>query len=58
MNPSDDRPDAALLDLADRRLAALRADEQPNSTLDRVMRRLFDRDDRELLTVSAFGSAL
>jgi hypothetical protein len=45
---------AELLALADRRLAAVL--DGPPTTLDDVLRRLFDRD--ELLTYSAFGSAL
>jgi hypothetical protein len=47
---------AELLALADRRLAVLV--DEPDSTLDAVLARLFDRDHRELLTYSAFGSAL
>jgi len=45
-------PDLAVL--ARERLEAA----DPKSTLAAVIRRLFDRDDREVLTVSAFGSAL
>lgn len=54
-----DTADTDLLVLANARLANLlnKPDDQP-ATLDNVMRRLFDRDSRELLTVSAFGSAL
>jgi hypothetical protein len=47
---------AELLELAGQRLAALV--DEPDSTLDTVLARLFDRDHRELLTYSAFGSAL
>jgi len=46
-----------LADLAHRRLAEL-VDDEPPTTLDAVMRSLFNRDHRELLTYSAFGSAL
>jgi len=56
--------DVAVLDapddmaaLAHRRVAEL-VDEYPPTTLDDVLRRLFDRDRRERLTYSAFGSAL
>jgi hypothetical protein len=48
--------DADLLALASRRLAVLV--DEPASTLDALLLRLFDRDHRELLTYSAFGSAL
>jgi hypothetical protein len=49
-----------LLRLANQRLQVMlsQPDAATTTTLDNVMRRLFDRDDRELLTVSAFGSAL
>jgi hypothetical protein len=50
------QPDAELLALAHQRLAVLV--DEPDSTLDAVLARLFDRDHRELLTYSAFGSAL
>lgn len=46
-----------LLDLAETRLETLLGDDPP-TTLDEVLRRLFDPDVRELLTYSAFGSAL
>lgn len=49
--------DQELLDLARVRLADLTGDEPP-TTLDAVMRRLFDPRDRERLTVSAFASSL
>ena len=49
-----------LLDLAAVRLEALLSepDSATTSTLDSVMKRLFDPRDRELLTVSAFASSL
>jgi len=49
-----------LLDLASVRLQTLlsASDTAPNTTLDSVMRRLFDPRERDLVTVSAFGSAL
>jgi hypothetical protein len=49
-----------LLDLAAMRLEALLSepDAATTSTLDSLMRRLFDPRDRELLTVSAFASSL
>jgi hypothetical protein len=51
--------DQELLDLAEVRLEALLADDaEPDSPLDRIMRRLFDPRDREQLTVSAFASSL
>jgi FXSXX-COOH protein len=50
-------PDASLLDLAGKRLADVEA-EADASTLDAVLRRLFDPDERDRLTVSAFQSAL
>ena len=48
-----------LLDLADVRLGAL-LDEpgDGDSTLDAVLRRLFDPRERDLLTVCAFSSSL
>lgn len=49
--------DDALTELAEQRLRDL-ADDSALTTLDAVIQRLFDRDPRELLTVSAFGSAL
>lgn len=52
---------ADLTDLAHARLAQLldgTGGGNAPSTLDSVMQRLFDRDHRELLTYSAFGSAL
>lgn len=58
--PLTDAHQEELLRLATQHLQALLT--QPSAptttTLDSVMRRLFDRDNRELLTVSAFGSAL
>lgn len=54
-----DRDDVALPDLADVRLTALIDGGSGNTTtLDAVMRRLFDPRERDLLTVSAFSSAL
>jgi hypothetical protein len=50
--------DPQLLDLADVRLRTLLADPDSDATLDAIMRRLFDPRDRDLITVSAFGSAL
>lgn len=49
-----------LLDLADVRLQALLfgPDSETTLTLDSVMKRLFDPRERDLLTVSAFSSAL
>lgn len=52
-----------LLNLAETRLADLvhRSEDgtdQPNTTLAAVMKRLFDPRGRDLVTVSAFGSAL
>lgn len=47
--------ESPLLDLAHVRLREMRADRR---TLDVIMRRLFDPRERELLTVSAFQSAL
>jgi len=53
-----DRPAGPdLADLAHRRLADVVAGEL-STTLDAVLARLFDRDHRERLTYSAFGSAL
>jgi hypothetical protein len=49
-----------LLDLARVRLQALlfEPDSETTSTLDSVMKRLFDPKERDLLTVSAFSSSL
>lgn len=47
-----------LIRLAHQRLQTVILDTDTSTTLDDVMRRLFDRDHRELLTYSAFGSAL
>jgi hypothetical protein len=47
-----------LIRLAHQRLQTVVLDTQTTTTLDNVMQRLFDRDHRELLTYSAFGSAL
>lgn len=46
-----------LLALVHERLGEL-LDRPPQSTLDAVLRHLFNPADRERLTVSAFGSAL
>jgi hypothetical protein len=57
--PRDVHPEpvgAELLALARKRLAVLV--DEPDTTLDALLARLFDRDHRELLTYSAFGSAL
>lgn len=51
------KPAVDLLDLAHVRIAHL-LDTAPTTTLDAVMQRLFDPRNRELLTVSAFASAL
>jgi hypothetical protein len=53
-------PREGLLDLAAVRLRTLldEPDEATASTLDSVMKRLFDPRERDLLTVSAFASAL
>ncbi len=59
--PEHDSPAGeGLLDLAGQRLRTLITETDPatDSTLDAVMRRLFDPRERDLLTVSAFGSAL
>lgn len=60
--PADVPPaiEHGLLDLAAIRLATLLAepDTATTSTLDSVMKRLFDPRDREQLTVSAFASSL
>jgi hypothetical protein len=50
--------DPQLLDLADVRLRTLLTDPNPDTALDAIMRRLFDPRERDLITVSAFGSAL
>lgn len=51
--------EAQLLDLAHKRLEALfNPDSETVSALDSVMKRLFDPRERDLLTVSAFSSAL
>jgi hypothetical protein len=50
-------PERTLLDLATERLARVRA-EADAGALDAIMRRLFDPAERDLLTVSAFQSAL
>jgi hypothetical protein len=49
-----------LLRLANQRLQVMMSqpDAATTTTLDNVMKRLLDPDKRELLTVSAFGSAL
>lgn len=52
--------DTPLLDLAAVRLGQLvdEPDTEATSTLDAVMRRLFDPRERDLVAVSAFQSAL
>lgn len=50
--------EASLLDLADVPLTELLEGVEPDSTLDAVMKRLFDPAERERLTVSAFQSSL
>jgi hypothetical protein len=47
-----------LIRLAHQRLQTVVLEAETATTLDSVMQRLFDRDHRELLTYSAFGSAL
>lgn len=47
-----------LEDLTKVRLEQLLTEDRPDTILDVLMRRLFDPDDPEKLTVSAFGSAL
>ncbi|WP_344613333.1 hypothetical protein [Dactylosporangium salmoneum] len=56
--PDVDNP---LLDLAQVRLDQMLAEPAPGTpptTLDSVIRRLFDPDERDLVTVSAFSSSL
>lgn len=55
--PTADETDA-LTRLAHQRLQTVVLTAQTTTTLDDVLQRLFDRDHRELLTYSAFGSAL
>jgi hypothetical protein len=50
-------PPAELRDLAHQRLEAV-VQAAETTTLDDVMRRLFDPGDREQITYCAFGSAL
>jgi len=51
--------DVPLPDLAPIPLRMLLAEpDEPSSTLDAVMQRLFDPRERDLLTVSAFSSSL
>lgn len=52
--------EATLLDLADARLKRILtdSDDSTDTTLDAVMQRLFDPRERDLVTVSAFGSSL
>ncbi|HTJ36474.1 MAG TPA: hypothetical protein VL738_24920 [Dactylosporangium sp.] len=59
-NVTADEVQDGLLDLAHVRLQALllEPDSATTSTLDSVMKRLFDPRERDLLTVSAFSSAL
>ncbi|MER7004357.1 hypothetical protein ABT297_15110 [Dactylosporangium sp. NPDC000555] len=47
-----------LVRLAHQRLQTVVLKAETTTTLDSVMQRLFDRDHRELLTYSAFGSSL
>lgn len=56
--PASVEPAAELHALAHRRLQTVVLEAETTTTLDSVLRRLFDRDHRELLTYSAFGSAL
>jgi hypothetical protein len=59
-DPAADVTDG-LRELASVRLQDLlvkKKDAAPTSTLDGVIRRLFDPGDREKVTVSAFGSSL
>ena len=59
-NPGAQEPQDELLRLAPLRLRTFLSETDPaaTSTLDSVMRRLFDPRERELLTVSAFNSSL
>jgi hypothetical protein len=52
-----DDDQAQLLELAEKRLEEL-TENVVQSTLDAVLKRLFDPDRRDLLTVCAFGSSL
>ncbi len=54
---TDMAPPADLLLLAERRLSDL-IDEDPDTTLDAVLKRLFDPDNPEPLTICAFASSL
>ena len=58
--PGAQEPHEGLLELAPVRLTALlsETDSAATTTLDSVLRRLFDPRERELLTVSAFNSSL
>lgn len=57
--PAPPQPaEVELLDLAQVRLAELLDPDCDLSTLDAVLRRLFDPRERDLLTVCAFSSAL
>lgn len=56
--PAPDLAGPTLLDLAGLRLADLAGDDSALTALDAVMRRLFAPRERDVLTVSAFGSAL
>jgi transcriptional regulator with XRE-family HTH domain len=56
--PAPDPAEPTLLDLAGLRLADLGRDGSALTVLAAVMRRLFDPRERDLITVSAFGSAL
>jgi hypothetical protein len=58
--PRPDEVQDGLLDLANVRLQTLlfEPDWETTSTLDSVMKRLFDPRERDLGTVSAFSSAL
>lgn len=57
---TDPPVESGLLDLAHARLSVLlfEPDSETTSMLDDVMRRLFDPQEREHLTISAFSSAL
>ncbi len=50
--------DEELARLAHERLQTVVLTAETTTTLDATMQRLFDRDHRELLTYSAFGSSL
>lgn len=54
--PARVEPGAELFVLAGRRLAVLV--DEPDTTLDAVMRRLFNPDEQQDVPISAFASAL